>query len=632
MLRSGLKSGRLAFSWAVKPVFVVLVLIASATAVADEFVPPVPKGIAGQQQVYRLREIPFPAANQQWLRVRSRHYDVLSSAPEKRTLETVRNLETLAAALARIHPRFTARPGETRILLFGRRGDVQPIFDMLLQRNRSAAGGAWVAHPYGGTMLLDARRSWRNDAVSYHELVHSFMSTPLAPLPLWLDEGLAEYFSAADVRGNEVRVGRVASHSGARVTRPRAAIPAEQLLAMTPADDLAGSSRFYAQARAVVEWMVRRDREAFYALVGDVESGIPSAAALKSRFGIDVSRLDDAVAALPAAKSSVQTFVVDDVSFEPLVEPVSRASVLVEIGRFLSGFEAAHPDAERFFREARTAAPDDAAPLVALAALRSTQKRFDEASALFEELLARHPADAAAHLAYAESLLRESLGRFAGTLPDDDHAAVRFEKARTLARRAIALGDASPRAQGVFGTTWLEPRDARPEELAAGIAALEEAVAALPNRGDFAINLLTLFARSGSAKAHELYARRFERVRDSQLRFAARSVLLTEKVERINALVRDQRLDDAQVLLREVIEATPDAAARAELERQGRDLARTAAINVEITTYNRAVELVRRGDRAAAARVVDELLRTATDEQVIRDTRELRRMLTGRKR
>ncbi|HSP34399.1 MAG TPA: hypothetical protein VLU46_08795, partial [Thermoanaerobaculia bacterium] len=109
----------------------VLVGLIALTASA-QFVPPVPKTIGGDRGLHRTKEIPLPPATEQWVRARSPQFTTLSSASRMRTLDVVAHLDTVAAALQQVSPRFAAEGAPTRVLLFARGRDAAPYFDLLL--------------------------------------------------------------------------------------------------------------------------------------------------------------------------------------------------------------------------------------------------------------------------------------------------------------------------------------------------------------------------------------------------------------------------------------------------------------------------------------------------------------------
>src|SRR5204862_3652372 len=142
-----------------------------------------------------------------WVSVRSQHFVLISSAGERRTSAMAADLETLAAALTQLSPQFrTASAAPTRVFLFIHPRESRPYFDMLLDHRNSNVTGVFVSKSSGGWMLLNEARS-SEDRTPFHELVHYLISNSEARPPLWLEEGLAEYFSNAEVRNGTLLPG-----------------------------------------------------------------------------------------------------------------------------------------------------------------------------------------------------------------------------------------------------------------------------------------------------------------------------------------------------------------------------------------------------------------------------------------
>ena len=412
--------------------------------------------------------IPLPAENEKWIRAAAPHFTIISSASERETRELAMSLETMAAALQRLHPRFREQPMErSRVLLFARRGEAQPYFDLLLTRG-TRSRGAFVAGDEGGTMVLSSGR--RLDRTPYHELVHNLMAGPTRP-PLWLEEGLAEFYSRVEIRGTRRRTGR--TFQGVNTSRFE---PIRQMFGVTR-EAFAGN-RFYTQAWAAVDWLLRTNRAAFDPFEADVEKGVDIEVALRKHYNATLQEWERGMAGL----SHSSPFVVDapriDVAIA--IEPMAYADVLYELGSFLGEFESRRPDAERHFRAALESNP-------------------------------RH--------------------------------------ARALAGLGALTAKTSPRAD------------------------------------------------------------------------------MRELTDRANALISEQKLDEAVVVVRELAAATSDPAARRELEAQAAQLARTAETKRHILEYERAIEEAKNGDRKGALKRIEALLAVATDEEVLRDAEELRKEL-----
>ncbi|HEX9985877.1 MAG TPA: hypothetical protein VGF69_21635 [Thermoanaerobaculia bacterium] len=594
-------------------------LLATFLLAASIYTPPVPKGLAGSTTIGN-GPIPFPKAGQTWIGVRSESFDIVSSAGEGRTLAITRNLETLASALRQTHPRYDGVPTRTRVFFFGRRGDAQPYFDLLVDRKNASISGAFVNHhDGGGTMFIDAGRAWAT-RTPYHELVHNQLAQSGATLPGWLEEGLAEYFSNADVRGELIEVGRpVREHQA--LMRKRPLIPLKELFAAPRASNLALSSMYYAQSWGIVDWLMRSDRGAFDDFVADLENGMPSEEALQKHYRTDLETLERWLRSPRSLPSQEHRLSGASSPTAPAVTPLTQADALHELGLFLGKLEGRRADAQRHFEAALAADPRRGRSVAAIGLLRMREKKFDEAMPFFERALTISPDDAAVYLMYAESLLRDAVGTFAGTLELDAESPARFRRARELALKARELG---ADANAVIGISYLVEKDVTP-----GIAALE---AADRTRNDVALHLYALLLRTGSPRAEALFRARFADTSDDQLQFAARSIYVREQLERVNRFVAAGQTHEAITLMREMIAMTPDAAAKAELERQIVTLSATDEVNRHITTYNDAITLANKGQNREAMKIVDDLLKVAHDPHVIADAKSLREELRGRLR
>jgi hypothetical protein len=149
---------------------------------------------------------------------------------------------------------------------------------------------------------------------------------------------------------------------------------------------------------------------------------------------------------------------------------------------------------------------------------------------------------------------------------------------------------------------------------------------------DLTLHLFAMDRRTGDrAKADALFAK-LDGARNAQVAFAARAVLMRVELARANALVKQEKLDEAAAVLRELVSETADSDSRSDLERQANNLVHVARTNREISSYNEAIGQVNRGDYAAAARTLGKLLAVATDPSVIRDAKALQKRLEGRKR
>lgn len=577
------------------------------------FVPPVLKGVQPEGRGRHARgPIPFPDPKEEWIRVRTPHFDIISSAGAKRTEEMARNLETLAAALNTVQPRLRLADVSTRVFLFTRRRESQPYFDLLLNTDHAAATGVYVSQKSRGSMLIDAS-SFRSDRTPYHELIHELVSSSETRPPLWLEEGLAEYFSNVDVRRGVIQAGTPIPEHLAQLQRGHL-MPLRELFTIAHESEAGMQPGFYAESWAAVDWLMRTSRGAFYDFLDDLEHGATVDAALKSRYGKSVDDLQRNVDAYGRSMRPLFSMKIPvDNTTTVDVAPIDRAELLYQLGNFLSSVEDSKDDTQRHYLAALEANPHHARTLAALG-------RFDEA-------IAADPNDAELYLMYAETLMEGQLGSVAESVETTDADIAPFRKARALAEKAVAI-HADGRALGDLGTSYIVEKDA---DLAPGVAALEKAHALLPARDDFTMHLFAFYRRLGDRAHADPLLAQLERARSSQIAFAAHAVILRIELARANALVQQQKLPEAAAVIRDLAANTPDPDARKDLERQAAEIDRVSDINKQITVYNHAVSLVNSGRYREASKELEALLQTAKDPDVIRDAQKLQKQLAKRR-
>ncbi len=296
-----------------------------------------------------------------------------------------------------------------------------------------------------------------------------------------------------------------------------------------------------------------------------------------------------------------------------VVTPIDRSELLYQLGKFLSGIEEGGPNAECHFREALAINPAHARSLAALGE--------------YEKAIAADPKDAEIYLEYAESLLGKEIGPLAEADPPSPDEMTKFRKARELAQKAVDLGGDPGRAYGDLGTAYMVEKDA---DIGAAISAFEKSRALLPGRLDYGVHLFAMYRRVGNrAKADPLFVE-LDRARNPQVAYAMRATIMRVELAHANALVQQQKLDEAAAVIRDLADNTSDSDAKRDLIQQAEQITRAAATNREIEAYNKAIGEVNRGEYKKALKTLNQLLVTATDASVIRDAKKLQAQLNLR--
>jgi tetratricopeptide (TPR) repeat protein len=592
------------------------------------FVPPVKVGVAAEGTTRSAKTpIPFPGEKEKWVRLVTPRFDIVSAATERRTRAVARDLETLAAALRELQPESRVAAPRVRVVIFPNRKDVQPYFDVLTQHESSNLSGLFVGRRDRGAMLIDGSRGI-SERTPYHELVHSLLAARGTRPPLWIEEGLAEFYSNADIRTGQITLGYpIREHL--LLLRRHPVIPPRDLFAIRFESEGALQPFFYAESWAMVDALIRMNRRAFPDFVADVANGGDIEHALQVRYHLALKDLANSVAMYGNASIDrpSSTFSIAVASVPDVAPPValSRAEVLYQLGTLLALVPGLEPDAERHFREALTLDPKYGRAMAAIGSLRVAAKKYADADQWYAKAADATPEDADVLLERAESLLRDELGPFAETseITQDDIA--RFHRAREAAQNALARGADAGRAYGVIGTSYMRDADVAP-----GIAALEKAHALIPSRADYALHLFAMLRQSGQTeKADALFAV-LESMHDVQVSYAARAVILRLELDRANALIRQQKLPEAAAVLRGLVSQTDDGRAKSDLARQADDIDQLARVNAQISAYNEAAHLVNDRHLKEAKAKLDALLATATDPKVIADATRLRDNLAAR--
>jgi tetratricopeptide (TPR) repeat protein len=563
--------------------------------------------------------VPEPRA-ERWVEVLSPHFLFVSSVGQAHTRDIAKQLEVVAGALATVDPRLAPTAERSTVLVFSNRRDARPWFDLVLNQRNTRAPGVYVSSGGTGTMLLDATGGWAAQRTIIHELVHDLLSRNGMRLPLWMQEGLAEYFATASLQNETVRVGAINRGHLRRLAFAKQ-LRLQDIVALRNASDVRESPLVYAASWAMVDWLIRRDPAAFAQLLTALDRGVASEQAIRAAYGVDLAAIERSVRAV-AISDRIPTRVHGADAGEIVGRDISRDDSIVALATFLGTLDSQRHDAMAMLARVAERDPCHAGALIAMARLHARDKNFVAAEGLLERALGIAPDDPAVRIAFARVLLRDVLGVFAplNELAGADRS--RFERARILAVEGGRLGASPSDVDALVGSSWLV--SSTPAE---GIAPLERAVAARPARDDLIVNLYSLYLRSGRFEdANSLRDAKISH-RGPQTVYAAWGILVRVRIDEANVLLARGETTEASRILRELRDETPEGGGRTYLDRQIVIVERAAANNRHIMMYNEALAAIRGNDPVKARHLLDDLIATATDEEMLRDARSLRSRL-----
>jgi tetratricopeptide (TPR) repeat protein len=558
----------------------------------------------------------LPPAEDAWIRVDTAHFSIYSDAPEEDTAAIARRLETFRRTLARLGTGLETR-ASAPIIVYVFRNDAayRPY------RLRPDIAGFFVKDREGNSIAVGLEAGSDPWQTVFHEYVHFFLHNNFIDIPLWFDEGMAEAYSTFKVTNGEGQLGSPLEHHRTWL-RQHEMMPLGRLFAIdTGSKDYEEGTRvgtFYAESWALVhELFWGDDARPGDAFLGGLKRGGSVRSALEPMVGGNLKALQQRlVAYLKTSRFAVSRFEVADLPAEDQparARPVRRAEILYRLGNYLLRLDPGTLDAaEAHLRESVRLDPKLGPAWADLGQVEHQRGRYEDASRLFDRALSLAPADQDVALRYAFSLVERTfppgvvVRRAVGDVPPA------LVKARELFRRAMAEAPGNVEAWAGLGATYAFDAG----DLTPGIEALEKATALAPGRVEFAVDLASLYARSGHRdRARDLVDRVVSRSSDPEQRAAGEAVLLRADIDAAQQKIQEGDIAGGVALLRRLRGGAP-APDRAEIDSMLQDVDQTNSHNQVVETVNRGVDLMKKEDFAGAIAILEEARAQAPDKEL----------------
>jgi tetratricopeptide (TPR) repeat protein len=447
-----------------------------------------------------LFSAPWPAraVGEGWVSVRSQNFLVVGEANEKELRRVATRLEEFHAVFSRLlSAGHFDNSVPTTIIAFRDDPAYQPFKPLLGGQTAAFVAGYFQpgAEVNYITLALDSEAP-RGSSTLLHEYTHLLVNNYFRDAPLWLKEGLSEFYSTARISGDRRRVtlGVELPHRS-RALRGRALLPLATLLAVDQQSpyyyDADKRGLFYAESWALVHYLLEgrggERRAQLSRFIDLLAAGTPAEDSFRGAFQTDAAGIEGELAnyvRLASYTESTEAFERPlDFDAQLRVEPLTKAEGLAYLGDLLLHTERAE-EAEGFLRQALELDAGLAPARVSLGVLRLRQNRFTEAREELQRAADADPHSQLAHYYLADALNRE--GTVAGT---DDISVKDFEertnRIRAELRRAIELAPNFLEPYRLLAAVEMERGD-HPEEAA---ALLGRAISRAPRRLDFTLML-----------------------------------------------------------------------------------------------------------------------------------------------
>jgi Tfp pilus assembly protein PilF len=200
-----------------------------------------------------------------WLEVQSQHFTVVTNANEKAGRRIADQFERMRSVFHVAFPRVSIDNGSPIIVLAIKDGkDFRALEPQAyLAKGQLKLGGLFLRAPEKNYVLMRVDAEGQHPyAVVYHEYTHFLLSKSAEWLPLWLNEGLAEFYENTNIHEKEVSLGEPSPENLAWLRENRL-LPLATLFTVDTSSpyyhEENKGSIFYAESWALTHYLQVRD-------------------------------------------------------------------------------------------------------------------------------------------------------------------------------------------------------------------------------------------------------------------------------------------------------------------------------------------------------------------------------------
>lgn len=447
-----------------RSVRVILVLISLATAVHPAF-----------------------AGKDEWVEVRSRHFTVITDDGEKNGRTTLMKFEQMRAGFASVFQKATVNiPVPLEIVAF-RSGKEMRQFAPLYNGKPVELAGYFQPGEDRDFIVLDlsAPNGW---STVFHEYGHLLLNGNMPPMPVWLDEGFADFFSSFEISGKSLSLG-IPPESYTYLLGSKPWMKTSELIAVEhdSRDYNEGDRRhiFYAQCWLAVHYIMLNNKtgqvDAYLSLL---RQNVPRQEAFRRAFGMTTEEFDGELAnyshALRYLKAPAPTEDMGSLTGGPILE-VEKNAVLADLKFHIRDHRAEGiADFERILSED----PNNTLANRELGYSYLQKGEFEKAAPYLRRASETGSTDPRVHFFNAMLLSRSTGGMMSA---DTDH----IDQIQAELKKAIELDPGYSEAFNLLALT-----QSQRDDLESAIQSQSKAVALSPRNEFFLMNLSTYEMRA----------------------------------------------------------------------------------------------------------------------------------------
>jgi cytochrome c-type biogenesis protein CcmH/NrfG len=202
-----------------------------------------------------------------WLEIRSQHFTVVTNANDKTGRRIADQFERMRSVFHVAFPRVSIDNGSPIIVLAIKdEKDFRALEPKAyLAKGQLRLGGLFLRAPDKNYVLMRVDAEGEHPyAVVYHEYTHFLLSNAAEWLPLWLNEGLAEFYENTDIHEKDVALGQ-ASEGNLELLRENRLLPLATLFTVDASSpyyhEENKGSIFYAESWALTHYLYIKDHQ-----------------------------------------------------------------------------------------------------------------------------------------------------------------------------------------------------------------------------------------------------------------------------------------------------------------------------------------------------------------------------------
>jgi tetratricopeptide (TPR) repeat protein len=364
---------------------------------------------------------PHVSAKENWIKIRSKNFTLIGNTGEGEIRKVGARLEMFREAFAQIFPSTRLHASvPTTVLVFKTDSSYTPFKPKRDGKTQENVGGYFL--PSADINYITFKTELHGVDpfhVIFHEYVHFLVDNNFSGVPLWLNEGLAEYYSTFQTSENnqKIRLGMPIDWH-LRALQERGLLSLNTLLEVdTRSPHYSERSKvgiFYAESWAFVHYLMLANnmerKPQLVRFLSRLNSGISLETNFRQSFQTDYAKMEAELDAyikrfrFPVLEIDVEKPL--DYEKEMQSTRATEAEVQFHLGDLLLRMRR-YDEAEVYLQKALALDAKFVNGLIALGTVRARQQRCAEANKLLQQAIELDASNYLGHYQYASCLLQE---------------------------------------------------------------------------------------------------------------------------------------------------------------------------------------------------------------------------------